>query len=98
MKGPAQTSMGVAMKTVTVYQGPPIWRMELLVAEGERRTKRKYFLFPKTLNGVRRRGWQRVVQTSVIRTVTSTEGTLYHNKWVDLEFLDEISRTSMQSR
>jgi hypothetical protein len=78
------------MKTVLVYQGPPFGGMETLVAEGERRTKRKYFLFPKTLRGVRRRGWQEVVQTCVIRSVSNTEGTIYHNKWLDLEFLDEV--------
>jgi hypothetical protein len=60
-----------------------------LVAPGERRTKRKYYLFNKCLNGVTRRGRQLVEQEADVCVESDVGTVLWRNTWKDIAFVEE---------
>ena len=72
-------------KTVSFYD-PPLGSYNL-IAPGQTRMTKKYFLFPKIFNRVKKRGFQIVSQESVIMSSTSIDGTVHFNRWIDKEFI-----------
>jgi len=80
------TIMMEPYKKIGYYDSFPVGYQEL-IAPGQYREKIKYFLFSKTLNGVKKRGKQRVLQESEIGSTTSIDGTIHFNRWKDKEWI-----------
>jgi hypothetical protein len=62
-----------------------------LYPEGTRRNVRSYFLFPRTLNGETRRGFQVVEQVAYIDFNCSEDGTIPYNGWRNSRFISDSS-------
>ena len=58
-----------------------------LYPTGTKRIIQAYFLFPRTLDGDKRRGLQVVEQTATIQADNNAEETIYSNKWINSRFV-----------
>ncbi len=60
-----------------------------LYSNGSKRTVIAYFLFPKTIDGEKRRGFQIIEQKASIENASSSAAeTIYYNKWENERFID----------